>query len=175
MPIYIYYFQVFSFIQLSLPTPSMHFSFPLLATCPTHLTPWHDQPNSICWAVQITKILITYFSPLSCHLFPSSPATFHYPPISICQSLVLYLNQKHIVYFYMYFLKKWLIYMWIHEKQHFTAVSICVLTLISDTKFATREIIRVLRFLIFINKCMQERICAVQITTEEISGDWILY
>ena len=44
---------------------------PIRATCPAHLSLLDlDHPNDIWWGVQSTKILVMYFSPLSCYLVP---------------------------------------------------------------------------------------------------------
>jgi hypothetical protein len=58
--------------------------FSLLAhTCYTSL-PSHlrfDHMNNICWQVQIRQLLITQFSPISCHVLPLRPKT---PPSTPC-------------------------------------------------------------------------------------------
>jgi len=81
-PIYALVFQVISFSQVSLPKPCMHSSSP--HTCcmprPSHSSRF-DHPNSICWGMQTSLLLITQSSPLSCYLIPLKPKYLPQHPV----------------------------------------------------------------------------------------------
>ena len=64
------------FLPSGFPTKTLYtpLLFPIRATCPR--PPQSSRfyhPNNIGWAVQITKLLIMYFSPLTRYIFPPKP------------------------------------------------------------------------------------------------------
>ena len=61
-----------SFIQVSPPKPCMNQCSPPYMPRPSPSS-WLDQPNSVCWAVQIIQFLTMYSSPLPCYPVPLRP------------------------------------------------------------------------------------------------------
>ena len=83
---YVYIFHIVSFVQVSPPQLCMRFSSP---PCMPHAAPilffFISSPLNICWAIQIMKLLIVQFSPVSCYFpllapyLPQHPILTHTP------------------------------------------------------------------------------------------------
>jgi len=71
-----------SFPQFSQPESCMHLSSP--STCymsPPPDSSWFGHPHNICWAVQITKLLITQSHSVSCYFVPLRPKYLPQHPV----------------------------------------------------------------------------------------------
>ena len=91
-------------------------TYPVSRTChmpsPSHFS-WFDYPNNIWWAVQIIKLLIMYFPPLSCYLVTLSSTPYsqtpsaYVPPSTWATKFYTHTKQKEKLQFciswYLYF------------------------------------------------------------------------
>jgi hypothetical protein len=69
------------------------FSHACYMPCPSHPT-WLDHSNYVWWGVQVMKLLIMQFSPLSCHFVPVRTKYSPQHPVSLAYPLILKWRQQ---------------------------------------------------------------------------------